>query len=157
MNINDLVKNAFVAAIYVVLTVVVAPSLSYHSIQFRISEALLILVLFNRKYWLGLIVGTFIANLFSPLGVIDWVVGTGASVLSIYLMLLFKKNLWLSLIMPVVINAVLVGLELKYLFDLPLLLTMAEVAFGEFVVVVILGGLLYKALENNKGFLELIN
>lgn len=157
MKTNDLVKNSFVAAIYVVLTVVIVPHLSFGAIQYRISEVLLILVLFNRKYWLGLIVGTFISNLFSPLGVIDWVVGTGASAISIYLMLLFKKNLFLSLMMPVIVNGLLVGLELNFVFDLPIVLTALQVGFGELVVVVILGGLLYKALEHHEGFNKLIN
>lgn len=157
MKVMDIVKNSFVAAIYVVVTVLIVPYFSFGAVQFRISEVLLILVLFNRKYWLGLLVGTFISNLFSPLGVIDWVVGTGASALSIYLMLIFKKNLWVSLMMPVIANGILVGIELNIVYSAPLIMTMLSVAFGEFVVVVLAGGILYKMLENNKLFLEIVN
>lgn len=157
MSTMDLVKNGFVAAIYVVLTVVVAPHLSYGEVQFRISEVLLILVLFNKKYWVGLLVGTFLSNLGSPLGLIDWIVGTGASAISIYLMLLFKNQLFISLLMPSIINGILVGIELNLVYDLPLVATMFSVFFGEFVVVVIVGGLLYKLLEHHEGFKKVIN
>lgn len=156
MEIHEIVKNAFVAAVYVVLTLVVAPHLSYGEVQFRISEALLILVLFNKKYWLGLLVGTFLANLGSPLGIIDWVVGTSASALSIYFMLQLKNKLALCLLVPAIINGLFVGIELYYVFQVPLLAGFVSVFFGEFVVVFILGGILYKTLEHNEGFLKVI-
>ena len=157
MNTSDIAKNGFVAAIYVVLTVVVAPHLSYGQVQFRISEVLLILVLFNKKYWLGLLIGTFVSNLGSPLGIVDWVVGTGASAISIYLMIHLKNKLWLSLLVPAVVNGVLVGIELYVVLGLPFFISMATVFLGEFVVVSVVGGLLYKALQHNEGFLRVIN
>lgn len=157
MKLMDIVKNSFVATIYVVLTVVIVPYFSFGALQFRISEVLLILVLFNKKYWVGLIIGTFISNLFSPLGIIDWIVGTSASAISIYLMLKFKHNLWLSLLMPVIVNGILVGIELNIVFETPLLMTILSVGFGQFVVVTLAGGLLYKLLENNKAFKQILD
>lgn len=157
LNTRDLIKNSFVAAVYVVLTIVVVPHLSYGEVQFRIAEVLLILVLFNKKYWLGLLVGTFLSNLASPLGMIDWIIGTGASALSIMAMIYFKDKLYLSLLAPCIINGLFVGIELLMVFNLPLLFGFSSVFIGEFVVVFIGGGLLYKALENNEGFLKVIN
>lgn len=157
MKTNELIKQSLLAAIYVVLTVVVAPQFSFGAIQFRVSEVLLILVLFNPRYWIGLVIGTFISNLFSPLGLVDWVVGTSASALSIYLMLMFKSNIWVSLSMPVLVNALMVGLELKLVLGLPFFISALQVGFGQFVVVMIVGGLLFQALKNNEGFKKLIN
>jgi uncharacterized membrane protein len=54
-----------VAAIYVVLTVGIAP-LSFGPIQFRVSEVLKVLVLFDPFLCLGIGLGTFVANLASP-------------------------------------------------------------------------------------------
>jgi len=56
---------AIVAALYAVLTVGVAP-ISYSFIQFRVSEGLKVLVLFNPWLALGIGMGTFFANMVSP-------------------------------------------------------------------------------------------
>lgn len=157
MKTNQLSINALVAAIYVVLTVVLFPNLSYGMIQFRVAEILLILILFNRKYVLGIVLGTFIANLFSPLGIIDWVVGTGATIVSLYLMDRFKNKTMLSLIMPAIVNGLIVGVQLNLIFDLPLLASIGSVFVGEFVVVSIAGGILYGLLKQNSFFIRLIS
>lgn len=56
---------AIVAALYAVMTVVIAP-ISYSFIQFRVSEMLKVLVLFNPWLSLGIGIGTFFANMLSP-------------------------------------------------------------------------------------------
>ena len=56
---------AIVAAVYGVLTILIAP-LSYGPIQFRLSEVLKVLVLYNPVVALGIGIGTFFANLASP-------------------------------------------------------------------------------------------
>jgi uncharacterized membrane protein len=59
------VRVAILAALYVVLTWVIAP-IGYGPIQFRVSEALKVLVLFDPWLALGIGIGTFFANLTSP-------------------------------------------------------------------------------------------
>ena len=59
------VLAATVAALYVVFTVSLAP-ISYGVIQFRVSEALKALVLFDPFLAFGIGFGTFIANMASP-------------------------------------------------------------------------------------------
>jgi len=56
---------AIVAALYAVLTVAIAP-ISYSFIQFRVSEVLKVLVLFDLWLSLGIGMGTFFANMVSP-------------------------------------------------------------------------------------------
>ena len=65
METRKVVLIAVVAALYVVLTVGLAP-ISYSFIQFRVSEALKILVLFDPWLSLGIGFGTFLANMASP-------------------------------------------------------------------------------------------
>ena len=60
------VRIAILAALYVVLTWGIAP-ISYGPIQFRVSEALKVLVLFDPWLVLGIGIGTLIANLTSPM------------------------------------------------------------------------------------------
>lgn len=58
-------RIAIVAALYAVLTWGIAP-LSYGPLQFRVSEALKVLVLFDPWLALGIGIGTFFANMLSP-------------------------------------------------------------------------------------------
>lgn len=56
---------AIIAALYVVLTIGLAP-VSFGPIQFRISEALKVFVLFEPFTAFGIGLGTFLANIASP-------------------------------------------------------------------------------------------
>ncbi len=94
-KIQNIVFNAVIASIYVVLTLVFAP-FSYSTkllfIELRISETLLVLTFYNKKYGPGLIIGCFLANILgSSLGIIDWVFGTLQTALSVLTFYLVKK------------------------------------------------------------------
>ncbi|GAW64820.1 hypothetical protein FC65_GL001790 [Ligilactobacillus acidipiscis DSM 15836] len=51
-KVAEITKTALIAALYVVLTVTFIP-LSYGSIQFRLSELLNTMVVFNKRYMRG--------------------------------------------------------------------------------------------------------
>lgn len=154
ISTKRLVAYALVAAVYVVLTLGFAP-ISYGNIQFRVSEVLTLLPFFNPGFIIPLALGTFIANMFSPLGWPDMVFGTLATVIAV-IGVSKMKNLFVASLWPVVVNAIIVGLELTVLFKLPMWLTMFEVGFGEFVVVSIAGVALFTALSKNKSFMNFI-
>ena len=61
LSTRRVVYIAVTAALYAVFTVGIAP-LSYGPLQFRISEALKIMVLFDPWLVIGIGFGTFIAN-----------------------------------------------------------------------------------------------
>ncbi|MCT4634562.1 MAG: QueT transporter family protein [Firmicutes bacterium] len=152
MSTKNLAKVAIVAALYVVLTVGLAP-LSYGNIQFRVSEVLTLFAFINPMYIPGLVIGCIISNLFSPLGIIDVVVGSFATFISLYCMTK-TKNIFVASLFPVIFNGIFVGLELYYLFSLPLLLTMAQVAIGEFVVVSLCGVAMFKVMMSNTALMN---
>jgi uncharacterized membrane protein len=139
---RELSKIAVVAAIYFVLTTAFAP-ISYGNIQFRVAEILVLLCFIDKKYIIAVTVGTFLANTMSPLGVIDIIFGTGATLISAILVNK-SKNIYIASIWPVIVNGVIIGVELMMLFKLPLFLTMLQVAAGEFVVVSIVGVIIFK-------------
>ena len=64
-----------------------------------------------------------------------------------------KNYPWLSMLMPVVFNAVIVGWELTYYGFDTLPLNMLYVAAGEAAVVFVLGSALYFVLERHKAHL----
>ena len=142
------INVALVAAIYVVLTLVLAP-LSYGAIQFRLSEMLMILVLYNPIYSISLTVGCLIANFASPMALLDVGFGTLATLISVIIMI-FIKNKALASLVPSVVNGLIIALELKIAYDLPFWLSMVEVFVGEFVVVSIIGLFLFKSVEKNE-------
>ncbi|MGD9604877.1 MAG: QueT transporter family protein [Bacilli bacterium] len=153
MNVKFLIKMALVASIYVVLTI--WNPLSYSEIQFRISEVLVLLCFFRKEYIYALTIGCIIANIFSPLGIIDIVLGSLATFISC-LFIIISRNLFVASLFPVIFNALIVGFELNFVLHLPLITTIISVALGEFAVVSVIGVLLFRKLGQNKGFLELI-
>lgn len=137
-----LIYNAVVAAIYAVLTLLIAP-IAYGPVQFRVSEVMTLLVLLNPRLAPGLILGCFLANMASPLGAIDMVVGTAATAIAVLAMTKIK-DVYLASLMPTVSNGIIIGIQLSILYHLPLLETIFYVALGEFVVVSLIGIPLYK-------------
>jgi uncharacterized membrane protein len=167
--IKPIALGAVVAAVYVVLTAALLAPLSFGAVQLRVAEVLTLLCFYNKKFIPALIVGTFLANMTSPLGWIDWVVGTSATAFAVTLMS-FVKNIWIAAIFPVVINAVLVGTMLTYWTGLattywadegipidPLHFNIGFVGLGQFVVIMIVGVPLFKfGIERNQKFMEMI-
>lgn len=153
-TVNRLVKTAIVAALYAAITFVLAP-ISYGPIQFRISEVMVLLAFFDPFYIAGLTVGCFIANMLGPNGIMDIIFGTLATFISVYAISItgkFVKNNKTSLIIasfwPTIFNGLIIGWMLNYVYQLPLLLSIGEVAIGEFVVVTVVGVPVIKLLQN---------
>lgn len=139
-----------IAALYAVLTIAIAP-LSYGWIQFRVAEALTILPFFTPLAIPGLAIGVLIANIISPLGIIDMVVGTLATLIAAIITSKIK-NKWLVPWPPILINAIFVGLELGIVFstEISIPLAMLWVGIGELGVLYLLGMPLLFILERRK-------
>ncbi|MBE6062134.1 MAG: QueT transporter family protein [Clostridium butyricum] len=157
-----LVRTAIIAAIYAVITLALAP-ISYGNLQFRVSEIMVLLAFFDPFYIGGLTLGCFIANILGPNGLPDIIFGTLATFISVYAISItgkYVKNNTLALVIaslwPTIFNGIIIGWELNYIADLPLLLTMAQVAIGEFVVVTIVGVPVIKLIKDkySKLFIE---
>lgn len=175
LSVRKIAILSVVAALYVAVTMALG-SLSYGNIQFRVSEALVLLCFYKKEYCYSMVVGCLLANIISTVGAIDMIVGTFATLVSVvvivicgkYLPSLFERKFGMSnktssalamitaSLAPVVFNGVIVGLELKYAFGLPLILSMVQVALGELVCVTVIGVILFLILERNKVFMRLI-
>lgn len=148
-----IVKLAVVAALYVALVYALG-FMSYGNIQFRVAEALMLLCFYKKDYGISLIIGCFIANVFSPMKV-DMIFGTAATALAV-LLIYVSPNLLLASLAPVLTNAFIVGAELTYCFNTPFWLNAVEVAFGELVCVTFIGVTIFKALEKNSRVMKMI-
>ena len=111
---RQIATAAIIAALYTVMSLLSSIfGLTYGPIQCRFSEALCLLpFLFPETAW-GLGVGCLIANLFSPYGVLDIVVGSLATLIAA-LITSRCRNVWLAALPPVACNMVLVGAVLAY-------------------------------------------
>ena len=155
INVQDLTRLALVTAIYAVLTVVTS-ELSYNGIQYRLSEVLVLLCFYRKDYAPALILGCFISNLFSPLGVIDWIVGPIATAIAVVPMY-YMRNIYLAALLPIVSNGIIVGIELTVASGASVWFNMLTVALGELVVVGILGVVIFKLIfDKNPAMLRLI-
>lgn len=143
--------GAVIAAVYAAVTVAVAP-LSYGMMQLRISEALTILPAFTPLAIPGLFIGCIISNLLSPVGIIDIVLGSLASLIAAYGSYKLRDNRWLVPLPPVICNALIVGPMLYYFYGVPasLLACILWVAAGEAVVCYGIGMPLMKLFEKHK-------
>ncbi len=155
--VKTIVYTAVIAAIYTALSVALAP-ISYGPVQFRISEALTLLPVLTPLAIPGLTLGCFLSNLIgmlmgaNPVGWIDMIVGTAATLLAAIVSWALRRYHIktvpvLAAIPPVIFNAVMVGLELTFLFGGKWYLNMLSVGFGELVVCFVLGLPLVVALE----------
>lgn len=152
-NTPNLVRLALVAAIYAVMTVLIAP-IGYGPIQCRISEILVLLCFYRKDYSISMILGCFIANLFSPFGLYDIIFGTLATAVAVIPMY-YVKNICISSLLPVVSNGVIVGIGL-YLCGEPLWFSIGSVALCEFIVVSIVGLLFFKFAVERTPLLKIV-
>ncbi|MDO4813499.1 MAG: QueT transporter family protein [Gemella sp.] len=161
-KVKILTVQALIAAIYVVLTVS-GLSFSYGPIQFRYSESLMQLIVFSPLFWLPLTLGVAIANIFSPLGIVDVFFGTLGTGLALALSLLvfkFVKNRITRHIINIVIYLVvcmpIIAFELALFsgenstrvpFDFATFTSMYTMLFGSQAVVMILGVIVTEILH----------
>ncbi|MDP3387870.1 MAG: QueT transporter family protein [Eubacteriales bacterium] len=157
-----LVKSAIIAALYIAVTLVFQ-SVSYGQIQFRISEIFVLFAFIDPTYLVGLTLGCAVANLFSPIGLIDVVFGTAATFLALLFIIFVRrkmgmgrKSLFLASLGPVISNGIIIGFQLNYMLNLPLIPSIIFVALGEFAVVSVIGTFVFKSLIVKSKFIELI-
>jgi uncharacterized membrane protein len=143
-------EAAVIAAIYAVLTYVLAP-ISYGQIQVRISEALTVLPMFTPAAIPGLFIGCLLANILGPNGIIDIIFGSLATLIAAFLSYKLKERKYLVPLPPVLINAVVIGYIISYLYELPLIMSMLWVGVGQTVACYGIGYPLLLLLDKNRG------
>jgi uncharacterized membrane protein len=149
MNIKSIAVNGVVAALYIAVSAIIQP-FGFTQIQFRVSEIFNHLVVFNKKYIYGIILGVFLTNLFfSPLKLYDLIFGVGQSLIALLITIMttkFIKGIWARMVVNTLVFTLtmfLIALELHLAFGLPFLFTWLTTAIGEFVVMAVGMPLMY--------------
>lgn len=163
-KINYIIVASLIAALYAGLTYLSnAFGLAYGPIQLRISEVLTILPVFTPAAIPGLTVGCFIANIGS-FNVADMIFGTVATLCAALLTYLLKnikiKDIpFLAFFPPVIVNALVIGLEIEIFFLTPdvfsfwgFVIAGLEVGLGQLIVCYAFGIPFYLICKKNKIF-----
>jgi uncharacterized membrane protein len=157
-KVKMLTTSAMIAAVYLVLTLIFYLT-SFAPYQSRLAEALTVLPYFTPLAIPGLFVGCILSNIIGGYGLWDVVIGSLSTLLAAYLTykLTFKKpkRKWLAPIPPVIVNAVIVGIELSILSDAPLFITMLSVGGGQIIACYLIGYPLMHLIEKNKRLRDL--
>lgn len=166
-NTKSLVVGALIAALYAGLTFMSNFfGLGYGPVQFRVSEALTVLPVFTPAAIWGVTVGCFISNImsFNPVDMVFGTVATLCAALLTYSLrnLRIKDFPLASVIMPVIINAAVVGAELVLFVSreggfTAFLISALWIAASEAVTCIGLGGLLFTAVKKNRKLRELFS
>ena len=159
MKVTLLARSGVTAALYALLTLALAP-ISYGLVQCRVSEAMCVLPWFSSAAVPGLFAGCLLANLIAGAPLYDVVFGSLATLLAALLTRWMRRcglSRYLAPLPSVVLNAVIVGTLLYYVYELPvsLPLAMLSVGAGQAVACYGLGIPLLLALERFGGKLFL--
>lgn len=143
-------KIGLVAALYLCLTLLLNP-LSYGAVQLRLGEGLNHLTVFHRRYILALTLACALANLVSPLGIIDVIFG------SLETLIMTSVSYWLTRHVKRVTYRLgistlsctffswIIALELHLISKVPFWPTYATIALGE-LASLLLGAIVVYAL-----------
>jgi len=123
---------SIIGATYASLTLLLIP-LSYGPFQLRLSEALTVLPYLFPQAVYGLFIGCFIANLFSPFGLLDIIFGSIATLIAAYLTSR-APNIYLAPLPPVIVNAFIVSVYLSNLTGIPYWLMVSYIGVSQVVV-----------------------
>lgn len=159
-----LAYNGIVAALYIVITMLIQP-IAFLGLQFRLPEMFNHLVIFNKKFFFGIVIGVFLANLFfSPMMWLDLIFGVGHTVISLLIAIFvgrYVKNIWARMMinsfvfsfMMFIIAIELEVAEVMIALDNPLSFwqNWLLMALGEFIVMAITAPIIY-AIDKKMNF-----
>ncbi len=154
-QIIKIAKISIIASLYFVLTIIAYP-ISFGAIQIRLSEILLLLCFFDKRYSYALIIGCFCANLLSPMALLDIVFGTLQTVVAC-LIISYIKPLLLSFILSS-LSMVIIGLELSIWTSMNMFwLYSVQVIIGEAIVLFVIAYPLSFLIQKSKTMMKIIN
>ena len=149
LKVRFLCETGIIAALYAALTLALAP-ISFGAVQVRVSEALCVLPFFTPAGVPGLFLGCIASNLLgSPLGPMDVIVGSAATLIAALIASRVKKS-WLVPLASVLVNAFLVAFVLNVMLGLPYWLNVLYVGAGQAVACYALGMPLLYILSRNR-------
>ena len=145
---TDTANMAVVTGLYVAVTLVLSV-VSFGAIQFRLAEMFNYLPLFNRRYTISVTLGVAIANLASPLGIVDVLLGS----FSTWIVLLVCRRVTQNIPSPklkMIVTALVfafsmftVAGQLSFFYQAPFFFNWLVIGLGELLSMSLGGALIY--------------
>ena len=157
MTTRALTQGAVIAALYVALTYIASLlGLSSGVIQIRLSEALCVLPLFLPASIPGLYIGCLLANILTGCVALDILMGPIATLMGAVGTYLLRSHPRLALLPPILSNAIIVPIVLRYGYGMgdAMWYMVVTVGIGEVISVGILGSLLAAAFRSRLPLLK---
>lgn len=145
---TDTAKMAVVTGLYVAVTLVLSV-VSFGAIQFRLAEMFNYLPLFNRRYTISVTLGVAIANLASPLGIVDVLLGSFSTWIVLLVCRRVTQNIP-SLKLKMIVTALVfafsmftVAGQLSFFYQAPFFFNWLVIGLGELLSMSLGGALIY--------------
>lgn len=142
---KDIAYNAILCALYVATTAI--NPIGYGVFQFRLSEMLTVLPIHFKKLRIAIILGGVIANIMSPLGIIDIFCGLMVGTLFYYVIDRLNVNRFIKYLLYSIETGLIIGWELQLVYHMPFALTFFTTFIPEMILCII-GDLLAKKLKH---------
>ncbi|WP_165004084.1 MULTISPECIES: QueT transporter family protein [unclassified Enterococcus] len=145
---TEMTRMALVTGLYVAVTFALSV-ISFGAIQIRLSEMFNYLSLYNKRYILAVTLGVALANLASPLGLIDVAVGSISTFLVLSVNAAVTKRVknmkWKMVITALIFSFSMftVAGQLTILYQAPFFFNWGIIALGELASMTIGGVLVY--------------
>ena len=155
-KIRGVAVGAVVAALYVVLTYLANMlGLASGAVQVRLSEILTVMPVFTPYAIPGLFIGCVLANVLTGCALWDVVFGSLATLIGAIGTYLLRKHNLLSLVPPILANAIIVPFVLLFVYSLDgtYFYFFATVGIGEVISCGVFGTILLKSLKKYDKFL----
>lgn len=140
--------SGITATLYIVLGYLFQP-ISFLGIQFRVAELMVgMCLLFPISGLIGNVLGVFIVNLVSPLGLLDWVLSPLMNIPALLMIIIVREKkylVYLGGVLYAIIISFDVALILWLILNLPFWLMFIQVLISE-IVLASLGILLFKII-----------
>ena len=131
MKAKDIAIYAMIAALYFITTIIFSP-ISFGPVQFRVAEMLVMLCLFKKGAIAGVTIGCMIANLYSPMGIIDVIFG-GLATLLICIFVNKTQKPFASVIFGSILSGIVVSAEMSIMIGVDFFQGFLGVFVGELV------------------------
>ena len=145
MDTRKIVRGALIAAIYVLLVYLFA-GFSFGIFQFRPAEALTLLPMLYPEAVPALFVAVVLSNILGGLGPWDIFGGSLVTLLAAWITYRYR-NTWIAYASPIVLNALLISLYLRIIFEVPYWLSVVGIGISEAISVLGLGIPLVRLLK----------
>lgn len=146
LNTETVALTGVTAAVYMVATLAISP-IAFGAVQFRLSEVMVLLAWVNPAFVPGLVLGCALANMFSPLGIIDVLFGTFHTFCSV-MMISRTKNMYFASVWPTIFSFI-IGLELYLVYRAPFIVSTISVMAGELICITLIGCVIFSFIKKN--------